>query len=309
MNAYSHEFEPIISLPTRSKIKKRWLLFMAILALLGVFIAVISISHYRSSYEVSVDKIGGVYRFQHEDGRSTNNYNYLIRAGGLPEKEELALYRQNVRDLLKVADLSVPDDIFQRDRQAIDQLAIAWYLNMHPEAQPQEAFLDRMVQELYAGAIRPAVDRKTIRGSEDEENLWRLIADSGQPKLRWVGDDGHLISWMVVYSAGDKRSFYDPLTNTIYLSSTRSIHHLTDELSHAEQFRTQPLRSYARFGWSLTKTWLTSIRTGRTKKDVYIEEYSQEGSFEYEAHSVIKPRKLKKHDLEHLLEETAKTTP
>lgn len=221
--------------------------------------------------------------YQHEDKRTTDILNYLTGQGPLPESERLTLYRQYVKNVLEDAEMDVPENIATLGKHELDQLTIAWYLEKTPNTTKDPESLREIINNLFETAVRPPLEGF---GPEVNSRIWQLMQSVGSPKVRWVELEDEAASRLVAYSAGEKRAFYDPINNTIFIRYGDSVNVLLDEAPHSMQFEEKPYSSYARFASEIGASILTAIRNETQR--VYQTRYSDSESFEGEAHGPIK---------------------
>lgn len=117
--------------------------------------------------------------------------------------------------------------------------------------------------------------------------LWHIHQSYGNPKIR--------------IRIEKKRSFYNPLTNTIRISDSSfysaSLLKYFGELAHAKQFHANPKDFYIR----LFESYLRTVgRIYQAAMDyvyqVYYKEHEVPGSLEHQAHEVIREELQKEYD-------------
>jgi hypothetical protein len=242
-----------------------------------------------TSYEISYED--DTYR--HEDKRTTDILNYLTGQGPLPQSERLTLYRQYVKNVLEGADMDVPENIATLGKPELDRLTIAWYLEKTSDETKDPESLRRIINNLFEKAVRPPLEGF---GPEVNSRIWRLMQSVGSPKIRWVELGDEAASRLVAYSAGEKRAFYDPINNTIFIRYGDSVNVLLDEAPHAQQFEEEPYISHIRFVSAITSSILTAIKNETQR--AYQAHYSDSKSFEGEAHGPMKSALLARFGLE-----------
>lgn len=242
-------------------------------------------NHYRTSYVIDTDQIGGTNIYQHQDGRTTNIVNYLTGKGNLPERERLPLYRQYLASVLEEAKMSVPINIYTMEKHQLDAVAIGWYIRKFPGRPRDSETLQSLIDRLFENAVKPPLE-----GFPDNvhDRLWELLIAVGSPKIRWVQEQDEYASQVVAYSAGHKQSFYDPTDNTIYISYRTSVNVLLDEVGHAKQFRKDPVWSYTRLVYSMSDAFIRAGFSTREARELYQDNYKNPDSFEGQAHGTIK---------------------
>ena len=270
-----------------TKLAKAIVTTSIIVLLLGVVF--IFVNQHLTSYSITYENSA----YKHEDKRTTDILNYLTGQGPLPESERLTLYRQYVKNVLEDAEMDVPENIATLGKQELDQLTIAWYLENTPTAPKDPESLREIVNNLFETAVRPPLEGF---GPEVNSRIWKLMQSVGSPKVRWVEIQDEAASRLVAYSAGEKRAFYDPVNNTIFLRYGDSVNVLLNEVPHALQFEEKPYSSYFRFFSGMSSSILIAIKN--EAQQVYQTRYSDPESFEGEAHGPIKSSLLARFGLQ-----------
>lgn len=127
--------------------------------------------------------------------------------------------------------------------------------------------------------------------------VWKTYFESGAPLLE-IRPDPHSVP---SYYFGASM-YYEPLQRKLYFQDpfftdktdfSWSLDNFLEELGHAKQFDERPWTSYISSTYGLCRTAARSLlcyaKKGRVRplSDSYNREYTEAGSFEYEAHSVI----------------------
>ena len=272
----------------------KYALAITIVFVLTTTFIFVEVNWYRTKYSVTKTVTNGVTVYQHEDDRTTSIINYLTGRGPLPESERLPLYRQYVKNVLKKAKMEVPEDFHTRDWDGVNALAISWCRKKVPNCPRENRALQNVINRLFENAVRSPLKEFTPNVND---NVWNLLIRVGSPKVRWLEEQDEPASRFVVYSAGSEYCFYDPTDNTIYIRYSDSVDNLLEEAGHAEQFRTNPTRSYLRMGWSMFIAWVGGGFDMPTAQEVYRLHYKNPNTFEGEAHGPIKDKLLRESGL------------
>ena len=275
--------------------KARESIFSLTVALICVTVSLIQGNHWRTSYTVLSSGSGEDIVYIHEDERTTNIVNYLTGEGEFPKEERLPVYRQHIKNLLEKAKMPVPENIHSMEYKELNELAIKQYKLEYPRHPKSQAALEARIDKLFEQAVRPPLEGF---GPDVDGKIWRLLIDVGSPKVRWMEEQDELPAQFVAYSGEDKKSFYDPTGNTLYILYNSSVKELLNEVAHAKQFREAQITSWIRLlGASAISFW----NAGADPKSFfgcYSSNYRDPTSFEGEAHGAIKEALLQKHGLQ-----------
>ena len=266
--------------------------FAIIFALISTIFAFgIPINQHYTRYKIEL--VSGEYEHI-DDPRTTGIVRYLTGEGPLPESERLPLYRQYVKNVLEKGHMPVPENIHSLSWDELNALAVNWYKKKFPRAARNPASLQALINKLFEEAVRPPLKGF---GPKMSERLWQLLIAVGSPRIRWIEEQDEPASRLVAYSANDKQTFYDPITNTIFISYNDSVDALLDEVCHAKQFQDRPWSSSLRLLYSLGYSFIESDFNAETARDAYQENYTRADSLEGEAHGKIKEALLKQFGL------------
>lgn len=271
----------------------KWL-GLLLISIILMCLVLVTVNHWRTAYTITSTGTGEDIHYQHEDERTTNIVNYLTGEGEFPKEERLPVYRQYVKNMLEEAKMTVPDDIYTMEYPELNALAIKWYKIKYPKHRKSKESLEQLIENLFEKAVRPPLEGF---GPDVDGKIWRLLIDVGSPKVRWMEEQDELPARFVAYSAGDKKSFYDPTGNTIYIAYNNSVRELLNEVGHAKQFRERQLNSWTRL---LLSSLISITEAGGDPKEFfncYKSVYKDPQSFEGEAHGIIKETLLEKHGL------------
>ena len=291
------------ALPIEPFNRKKYPVFLRIVKMLMVLALIITClclvliagNHIRTTYTIVSSGTGETIVYRHEDERTTNIVNYLTGEGEFPKEERLPVYRQYVKNMLEEAEMPVPVDIYTMEYAQLNTLAIQWYRIKYPRHPKNTESLQQLIENLFENAVRPPLEGF---GPDVDGKIWRLLIDVGSPKVRWMEEQDELPARFVAYSAGDKRSFYDPTGNTIYIAYNNSARALLNEVGHAKQFRQNQVRSWIRLLWPSLVSFTEAGGDPKEFINCYKDTYKDPTSFEGEAHGVLKEALLKKHGLQ-----------
>lgn len=271
-----------------------------LLALLTSFLVMsawITVNTFRTDY--SVETVNGEFRHS-EDQMTTDIVNWLTGEVTVPESIRLPLYRQYIMTVRENSDMEIPENSHSLDYPKLRLLALEWYAQKYPDANGSEEEKTEVINNLFEEAVRPPLEGF---GPNVNERVWRVVGDSGAPRVRLLGEQDEYASRIMAASAsrGDKQAFYYPPENTIYIRYNDSVRVLLNEAPHAVQFNEQPYTSHWRLITSLAKSFLAGVVHNA---DVdYNSEYQDPETLEGEAHRVIRERLLLKHGLSTVFEE------
>ncbi|MES2931177.1 MAG: hypothetical protein V4682_00580 [Patescibacteria group bacterium] len=267
-----------------------------------------TMNHARTRYEITetASAEGGVV-YEHEDERTTQIMRFLTGAGELPPEDRTMFIREAVRAEfgtynaeIEASLPGIPEDFESLDEAALRTLLLTRFeaveehmKKIFPEhrsgGRGRRVYSSDRVEEIFKEAVESPMENDP----EYAQLIWELQQRVGAPRIRWAaeGEDG-LASFMA-HHAGDGNSFYNPVTNTVYLAPHYSINALASEDAHSLQFNERPILSYAHGISSYASTVMLALSGKGTLSISHQGQYQHPGSFEHEAHSVIEPQLIK----------------
>ena len=253
-----------------------------------------TMNHARTRYEIAeTPNADGSVSYEHEDERTTEIMRFLTGTGELPQADRILFYRQAVREYFSFHLKGLPR--IPEDFDSLDEAGLRALLLARLEAEEgivtyegtQTSLHDR-VEEIFSEAIESPLENDPQLAAL----IWELQQRVGAPRIRWASEDEDNVASFVTHHAGDGRAFYNPLTNTIYLTPGEPSEVLAGEDAHALQFHERPLLSYAHSITDLAGTVVRTLAAGGGFGTHFQSNYERSGSFEHEAHSVIAPQIL-----------------
>lgn len=286
--------EPHNKKPSRLIAAAKWLVIMlSIIIIISIFL--VEANHRRTAYTIESSGDGEDIMYRHEDERTTNIVSYLTGEGEFPKEERLPVYRQHIKNLLEKAKMSVPENIHSMEYKELNELAIKQYKLEYPRHPKSQAALEARINKLFEQAVRPPLEGF---GPDVDGKIWRLLIDVGSPKVRWMEEQDELPAQFVAYSGDDKKSFYDPTGNTLYILYNSSVKELLNEVAHAKQFRENQITSWIRLLEASAISFWDAGADPKSFFGCYSSNYKDPTSFEGEAHGAIKEALLQKHGLQ-----------
>ncbi len=275
-----------------------WHLFLGLLILIPAGVIVTVISYYSTEYSISRNEKGHYYHGQDEATTAIVNY---ITLGQLTVEEKLVVIRLYVRNMYRKAGMDVPSDILDRDMKGLMVLVKEW----QKRTDPYERIDDALFNAVFREAVEAPIEDRRLQ-SKAYTQAWQALDEDGHsPKVRWMENQDDIPSWIIATSSknGDGQSYYNSFNHTILINYDSSFESLVDEISHAKQFRENPLSSYTRMTLELlhaTSCYLRNMPSGIVS--YYENGYNQPGAIEYEAHEIITPEIIRKRKLEEMIE-------
>jgi hypothetical protein len=163
----------------------------------------------------------------------------------------------------------------------MDTWSMAEFIEFNKKNKDQGLYNSRM--DMFLEVINSNFFMKNLH-----DVLWKFEKDYGSPNIRWSIEGQDLSGFN---SGKHRRSYYNPLTNTINLAAeTISLDFSEDfiaEISHAKQFHEKPVSSYVMATTGHAKTLYSSITSNTDYQEEYFKLYDQKGTLEYEAHDII----------------------
>ena len=230
----------------------------------------LEMAHIATRYKVTEREITNGTVYTHEDARTTNILNYISGKSKLPELERQKIYRHLVHDeLQRYSPELIPENFNTLTSLELRDLAMKSLGTYLPEKNKKE------LQNMADSWLEPfASDFQSH--PKTYEILWKIENKVGAPKIRWNFEAP------IIKAASGQDAFYDPLSNTIYISD--KFPDILGEVVHADQWDKQPLRSSGRFAYSWLRVLARSAVEWQSVDQSYGAEYELPGSIEYEAH-------------------------
>jgi hypothetical protein len=141
-------------------------------------------------------------------------------------------------------------------------------------------------------------ERYGFRSSVNEDIydlVWEMEEECGNPKIRFINESPEQSR-----PPPEGRAFYSFQDNTIHINIASLVEvgssktgsadsSVPAEMSHAKQFKDNPLGSTFKCIRDNVGTFVKSILHGKSFLDFEHEQYDEEGRLEYEAHKIIEP--------------------
>ncbi len=252
--------------------------------LLALGISGLSINHIRTRYEISEQHLAsGEQVYAHEDERTTDILNYLLGKEELSTEDKKKFYRFTVRETLESHLYPVPENLNDLSEEELVEFLVKAYGVIYPH-RVKESLPSYVRDELDASIENVTFDRDLY------EAVWELQKRVGSPRIRWAAGNEDITASVMSVSSGNGRAFYDPVSNTVYLTPMNVRQFLITEDAHAQQFNQEPIKSYARLAYSWVRTGIRSIATFEDLSTSYSQEYNLSRSLENEAHEEIAPK-------------------
>ncbi len=234
----------------------------------------IAANHARTRYETSAEGAGFERQYVHEDQDTTDILNFLTGRSPFPERLRPQVDRQWVRLAYEMSEVPVPENVDSMSHQEAHDAILA-------------------LNQLLVGSNFSDEDAELILTSDTQqiqydpdmyEAVWEIHGRYGNPRIRFASGDIDITARAMGYLSGPGRSFYDPVTNTLYLNPALLRSAFFAEMAHAKQFHEQPLRSNARGALALVETISSAIVHLEDFQSSYQRQYHRPGSLENEAH-------------------------
>jgi len=260
----------------------------------------LTLNHMRTRYEISdVRGPEGEVTYSHQDERTTQILDFLTGKAELAPEDRVYFYRQALHEKFGGADNAelglppLPDNLDDLDEAALFKLAVDTFTIedeiLVPEESRDEALGWLPPEERATRLFADAISAPVAYDPELERIIWELQERVGSPMIRWAAEGEGTLAGIMAQYAGRGRAFYDPLTNTVYLTPGDPSQVLAAEDAHSVQFNDRPVQAYSRAVGDSALTLIRSLRTGQSYRDSYMEEYNRYGSLEHEAHKFIEP--------------------
>ena len=276
---------PSIDSPSLDRVRDgaRKIMSVALKATLIGSLAVssLAVQHGRTRYEISEQGTEGSKEYVHQDERTTHILNYLLGKAELSSEDRVFFYRYAAQQLLENELLPVPANLNDLTEEEVIAL-VAETFKLNP-AYPPETTFDKAREYLEKTIARQDFNQQLY------ESVWELQQRVGAPRIRWSAEGEDATAALMSKTAGSGRAFYDPVSNTIYLTPGDPSTVLVDENAHAKQFNDRPVRSYAQLTSSWIRSGIRSLTQFEDLRTSYSYEYERAGSIEHDAHQVMVP--------------------
>jgi hypothetical protein len=265
-------------------------------AMLATVVA-LGLNYARTEQTVTHTETAGVTHYQHEDQETTDILNYITGVGTLSPQERLPLIRFVVWDMYRRYHLAPPAEFASLDEAGLRALIVTFY-SQPGHSWLNETFTPEMADEAHQlGTYTPTpaqIADEMIKHAVPHfernqalyDQLWRLEIKVGRPKVRWdINEDG--TPQDSALTPDKERANYDPINNVVHVNGLAT---LISEYAHADQYRNEPITSYASTvssAWHISLYALTHINHMAI---AYESEYHRQGSIEDEAHHKIEPK-------------------
>jgi hypothetical protein len=282
----------------------RWLRRI-ILILAGLLIANVGlflfahVSAWHTQHDI-IKTESGVF-IHPSDPLSTDIFAYITGRG--PRPEYIRAKREYVRDMLKKADIPVPEDFdFYTDRQIDETVRELYRARSLDSKESFDAVFYDLIADIETEAREPAIKNIT---DEEYASLGALWQRGGGFRIRYSTDkrNGSQLRNIMTASSrnGDLQNFHGAPENTLYIRYSDSVQSLLDESGHLVRYQEEPYLYYADMIIGGTRSLLRAIvRIPQTASELHRDEYRDPTTFEGRAHLVDGPAVLEELHLNHL---------
>jgi hypothetical protein len=217
---------------------------------------------------VDIGKSG--YEYRHNDSETTHILNYIVGTDTLTsEEKEVAL-----RSFLTQSHAT--SQKLPKDYESMNGLTLARELNISPEN------IDKLLS---------ALGKRVALTSECRKVIWEMEKEAGAPKVRAIEFTPKAKDYLS--ETPNRAAFYDPNTNTVYISLFAESHNKLDllfsEYAHSQQYTAKPTKNILKGmrDERLTRNMVEAIGLSYDQAQDY--EYNDPTTVEYEAHKIIEP--------------------
>lgn len=285
---------------TVKSIAKRAMQVTAIGVVVGGVATERHLSETRTPVTRNMDQDGTII-YAHHDAQTTHILNYLAGREELTYEERVKILAKTLMGLDKMIN-NVPILPENFAKMNIDQMAeilapLFIESGEKSDSSPKEQALNELKKSLEKDV--PA-RRKSVPGAY--ETIWEMEASVGSPTVRFTY--GHkAINGTKFPNDEIKVANYDPWDNIVSIQSDPDLlATLIAEFTHAHQFNNNTVSTLSKLpatakrlclratkGASGIREWYQFLLSSSRMEDAIKDEYTTEGSIEYEAHKIIEP--------------------